>query len=204
MLLDFATTKELLEKYQIPLVESQVIRTVEEGISFVNKNGGPVVLKLLSPNVLHKIDKGLVKLNIQDKQDLQKAFSEFAQTAGEILIQKQVNGIELICGMKKDASFGPVLVFGLGGIFVEVLKGLSFQIAPISRKEAVEMIRRVKGFKLLSGYRGQPAVDINKIVAILINLSRLALANSALKEIDFNPVMVNEREILVVDPKIII
>jgi len=218
MLLDWQKTEELLKKYQIPLVESLVIETVEQGIEFANRVGFSVVLKLLSPSDLHKIDKGLVKLNIQNEQQLSIVFKEFMKEGasfiqgrrlppsspeGEILIQKQILGVELFMGMKRDKSFGAVVSFGLGGIFVEVLNDVVLGICPINKKEGLEMIESIKGYKILQGYRGQVKVDINKLADILVGVSRLAMENESIKEIDFNPLFADGNNITVADAKII-
>jgi len=214
MLLDFEKTKELLGKYQIPMVESLVIKTAQEGIEFAGRVGFPVVLKLVSNDVLHKIDKGLVKLNIQNEQQLQDSFSKFngGQTPAslrgsvfpQILIQKQISGTEIFLGMKRDKSFGPAISFGLGGIFVEVLEDIVFGICPIEKKEALEMIKKIKGYKILQGYRGQPKVDIEKLADVLVNISNLSFENKYIQEIDFNPVIASGSDIFIVDPKVIL
>ncbi|MFH0739487.1 MAG: acetate--CoA ligase family protein [bacterium] len=204
MLLDFEKTKGLLEKYQIPMVESLVVKNLEQGIEFADRVGFPVVLKLLLPDALHKIDKGLVKLNIQNEQELRAALGELPRglPSGELFIQKQISGTELFVGIKKDKSFGPVISFGLGGIFVEVLGDIVFAICPISKNEAMEMIKKIKGYKILQGYRNQPGVDVGKLADILVNISELAVENQDIQEIDFNPVMASGSEIFIVDPKI--
>lgn len=208
MLLGFEKTKELLEKYQIPMVESLAIENIEQGIDFANKVGFPVVLKLISSDILHKVDKGLVKLNIQNEEGLEAHRADLSKNLGlpyaELLIQKQVSGTELFVGIKKDKTFSSVISFGLGGIFVEVLKDVVFGICPISKTEAIEMIKKIKGYKILQGYRGQAPVNIEKLADILVNVSSLATENKEIEEIDFNPVMATENNILVVDAKIIL
>ncbi|MDO8524433.1 MAG: acetate--CoA ligase family protein [bacterium] len=212
MLLNFEKTKELLEKYQIPMVESLVIKNLGQGIDFANKVGFPVVLKLISSDVLHKIDKGLVKLNIQNAQDLEITWKELGYfggqsnrvpSDGEIVIQKQISGLELFVGMKRDKSFGPVISFGLGGVFVEVLEDIVFGICPVDKTQALEMIKKIRGYKILQGYRGQSKIDIEKLANILASISKLAVENENIQEIDFNPIIANENNILVVDGKII-
>mgnify|MGYP001596559823 CR=1 FL=1 len=211
MILDWQKTKELVEKYQIPMVGSLVIETTQEGVEFANRVGFPVVLKLVSNDVLHKIDKGLVKLNIQNEQDLESAFKALSalkfqgtQCLEQIVIQKQVGGTELFFGMKRDKSFGPVVSFGLGGIFVEILGDVVFGICPIEKKEAQGMIKSIKGYKILEGFRGQKGVDIDKLAGILASISKLALENENIQEIDFNPIIASGKDIFAVDPKIII
>ncbi|MCX6789158.1 MAG: acetate--CoA ligase family protein [Candidatus Gribaldobacteria bacterium] len=206
MILSWQKTEELLEKYQIPLVESLVIENAEQGIEFANRVGYPVVLKLLSSDDLHKTDKGLVKLNLQNEQQLNSACKELGslQKQGtEFLAQKQVRGVELFMGMKWDKNFGPVVSFGLGGIFVEVLNNVVLGVCPINKKEALEMIESIKGYKILQGYRGQPKIDVEKLADILVSVSKLAIENENIREIDFNPVFADGNNIMVADAKII-
>lgn len=207
MLLDWQKTKELLEKYQIPIVQSLIIENLGQGIDFTKKTGWPVVLKLLSQNDLHKIDKGLVKIGIQNERELEAAFQEleaFGIGGAEFLLQKQISGTELFVGMKRDKSFGPVISFGLGGIFVEVLKDIVFGICPIEEQKAQEMIKSIKGYKILEGFRGQKGVDISKLTDILIAVSHLAMENEEINEIDINPLFAQGSEVMVADVKAII
>lgn len=219
MLLDWQKTENLLRKYRIPLVENKIIESAEQGIVFSRTIGYPVVLKLLVPENLHKIDKGLVKLNIQNEQQLSDVFMEFVKEFrffpegrsetpssfdGEIVIQKQVSGAELFLGMKRDKTFGPVLSFGLGGIFVEVLNDVVLGVCPVNKRDGLAMIKKIKGYKILRGYRGQKPVDINKLADILANVSRLAMENENIKEIDFNPLFAAGGSVAVADAKIII
>jgi len=214
MLLDFSETKKLLEKYNLPIVESLLIETAEQGIEFAQKHGFPVVLKILSPNILHKIDKGLVRLNIQNKEQLCKELefchSELASRRAKnpapddkkIIIQKQIAGIELFCGMKRDKSFGPVLSFGLGGIFVETLKDLVFLIPPFSQSEIKKSLQTLKAYEILKGARAQAPVNEKKLIEIIMSVAKLALENPQIQEIDLNPLIAEGDNIFIVDPKL--
>jgi len=209
MLLNFEKTEKLLNKYNILVVKTRIIKTKKQAISFAKKNNWPVVLKINAPNLLHRTEKGLIKIGINNKQELIEEFKNIFKKSKniknrEILIQKTINGIEIICGMKRDPAFGPVLMFGLGGIFAEVLKDVSFQITPVNKKEAKEMIKKIKGYKILNGYRNTPKADIDKLAKLILNVSKLAQENPQIKEIDLNPVFINEKYIKVADPKIII
>jgi len=208
MLLNFRKTTKLLKKYNIPIVKTEIIDSQKEAVLFAKKNDFPVVLKVFSPEVLHRTEKGLVILNINNKEQLKESFNKILKKSDKlkqknILIQKQGKGTQIICGMKRNVSFGPVLMFGLGGVFVEVLEDVSFGIAPLSKKEASQMIKRIKGYKILKGFRGYPKADLSKISQVLTNLSRLAQENEDIKSIDLNPVFVNKSKIEVADPKII-
>lgn len=208
-LLSFKKTKELLRQYKIPLVKTKLVKTKKEAKNFAKKIGWPLVLKISSSEVLHRTEAGLVKVGIENEKELLRAFEEILRKSKDlqvegILVQKMARGIEVACGMKKDSSFGPVLMFGLGGVFIEILKDVSFQIAPISRKEALEMIRGIKSFNILKGFRGRPPANLKEIAEILVKLSKLSEDHQEIKEIDLNPVFVNEKEVQVADAKFLI
>jgi len=210
MLLDFNRTKKILSDYKIPFCQTEIFKSKDKAVIFAEKIGYPVVLKISSQNIIHKIEMGGVKIGINNKEDFGKAWDEMLNNKGikgkveGFLVQKQVKGIEVIIGVKKDAQFGPVLMFGLGGTFVEVFKDVSFRVAPIGLREAKEMIKEIKGYEVFEGYRGREVVDTEKIAGIIVNLSSLSLARREIKEIDFNPVITNGKESLVCDAKIII
>jgi len=207
MILDFKKTNKLLTEYNIPLIETEVVQSKKQALDFADNNW-PVVLKVFSKEVLHRTELGLVKTGIESKKELKSSLDEIRKEAVDlkdkkILIQKTGKGTEIICGMKRDKTFGPVLMFGLGGVFVEVLKDVSFGITPLSKKESKEMIKQIKGYKILKGFRGYPKVDFEKISKLLLNLSKIAEENENIKEIDFNPAFVNEKTLKVVDFKVI-
>jgi len=210
-LLGFEKTKELLRQYKIPLVKTRLVKTKKEAKNFAKKIGWPLVLKISSSEVLHRTEKGLVKVGIENEKELGKAFDEIMGTvpvrgkspAEGVLIQKMARGIEVACGMKRDVTFGPVLMFGLGGVFIELLKDVSFAIAPVNKREAMETIKKIKGYKILKGYRGKNPVNLDGLVKVLVGISKLSMEHSEIKEIDFNPIFVNEKRVQVADFKII-
>ncbi|MBW2965804.1 acetate--CoA ligase family protein, partial [Candidatus Woesearchaeota archaeon] len=166
MQLDFNKTRKLLEKYKFPLVDSFLAKTPEELIKFSQKTGFPVVLKISSPDIIHKSDIGGVKTGIENEEELIKAYDEIIKNVKKknkrakidgVLIQRMEQGIEVIVGVKKDPQFGATILFGLGGVFVEVLRDVSLRIAPVDKKEALEMMREIKGYKILEGVRGKKA-----------------------------------------------
>jgi acetyl-CoA synthetase (ADP-forming) len=170
----------------------------------------PVALKVDSQDVVHKSDLGLVFLNIRNLDELNRHL----KTSHTILkmhdvkefnfvVQEMVKGQEIIIGMKRDDIFGPVILFGLGGVFVEVLKDVSMRIAPISRKDCLEMINEIKGKKLLEGFRNIKKINKEVLVDALMNLSKLARREKNIREIDFNPIMINDKEAIVVDARFI-
>ena len=206
--LDFIKSKEILSKYNIFSCKEKLVGSKKEAFIFAEKTGFPVVLKIFYPDIPHITDVGGLKRGIKNKKELEKAWNDILFSIKKnrpkaliegFLVQKEIEGIEVVVGMKRSREFGPVLMFGLGGILVEVLKDVSFGIAPLSRSIATRMIKEIKGYKILKGFRGSPAVNLERLIDILINLSRLSLENQDIKEIDFNPVIVNSKKALIVD-----
>ena len=206
--------KAVCMKYKIPVTKFRVAKTVDEAIKFADKMGYPVVLKVVSPDVIHKFDVGGVILNLEGSEQVREAFNHILENARKRLSQAKILGVtvqemvpsstEVIIGTVKDPQFGPALMFGLGGIFVEVLKDVTFRIAPITRGEAREMITEIKAYPVLKGYRGIPPADIEALIQILINTSRLVMDYPEIKELDLNPVMVYEKGARTVDARIIL
>ncbi len=201
---DFVATKEILEKYDLPMVESFLAENFEEAKKITKKLGWPIMMKISSSKIIHKTDIGGVA-KIENTEELKKSFNKLndASDGKGVIIQPFVLGVEIIIGMKRDAQFGPVLMFGIGGIFVELLKDISFRLAPINRREAGKMIKEIKLYPILNGYRGQEKVNIDLLVKTLINLSKLSLAEKQISQIDFNPVLVNSKGAWIADAKII-
>ncbi|NIR86169.1 acetyl-CoA synthetase [Candidatus Bathyarchaeota archaeon] len=206
--------KTVCMEYGIPVTEFRVAEKTEEGVRFAEEIGYPVVLKIVSPDVIHKFDVGGVVLNLKSSEEVKGAYKRMlvnvkkhkpdAKIVG-VLVQEMIPpSTEIIVGATKDPQFGPALMFGLGGIFVEVLKDVSFRIAPITRSDAQEMITEVKGYPILRGYRGQPPADINAIVEILVSTSRLVMEHSEIRELDLNPIMVYKKGAKTVDARIIL
>jgi len=223
MLLDFYQTKRILSKYKIPFCRGRIFKSKAKALNFAKKTGFPVVLKIASVDILHKTDIGGVKLGIKNEKDLKKSWNEILKQAQKVptksgildgkaigiknegvLVQKEIKGTEIILGMKRDEIFGPIMMFGGGGIFIELLKDVSFEICPLKKQEVKEMLKRTKVYKVLKGFRGFPRVNVEKIIKIILNLSKLSLKEKQIKEIDLNPIICNEKEVLVVDAKIII
>jgi len=206
--LDFIKSKEILSKYDVLSCKEKLVGSKKEAFLFTEKIGFPVVLKIFSPDVPHITDVGGLKLGIKNKKELEKAWDDILFSLKKnkpkaliegFLVQEEVEGVEIMVGMKRSREFGPVLMFGLGGILVEILKDVSFGIAPISRSTAIRMIKEIKGYKILKGFRGNPAVNLEKLIDVLINISKLSLENPEIKEIDLNPIIVNNKKALVVD-----
>ncbi len=199
-LIGFEKSVKLLKQYGFPVAKTKMAESLKEAMVFGKKTGFPLVLKVFSPNILHKSDVGGVKTGIKDEKELKKAFEAISKL-GKVLIQEEVKGTEMSLGMKKDPAFGPVLMAGLGGIFVEILKDVSFRIAPVTRKEALEMMKSLKAWPVLQGCRGRKGMNVQALADILFKLSELSLKEENIKEIDFNPVMVDEKKAKIVDFK---
>jgi len=206
--------KMICMEYGIPVTRFRVAKTRGEALKFAEEIGYPLVLKIVSPDVIHKFDVGGVILNLKSAKDVQDAFDKIltnvkkhkpdARIVGVLVQEMAPSSTEIIVGATKDPQFGPALMFGLGGIFVEALKDVTFRIAPITERDAQEMITEVKAYPILRGYRGQPPADIDAIVQILMNTSRLVMDHLEIKELDLNPIMVYEKGAKTVDARIIL
>jgi acyl-CoA synthetase (NDP forming) len=207
--LDFEKTRELLKKYNIPFCKTEIFSSGQKAMQYANTIGYPVVLKVHGPNIFHKSDIGGVKVRIQNDEEFSIAWKEMAQNQqlkGKegILVQEMIKGTELVVGIKRDNQFGSVLMFGLGGIFIEILKDVAFRVGEINKKEALKMIQEIKGYKLLEGYRNQEGVDLNQLCQLISNVSKLANNEKEIISIDFNPIMANKKSVLVADFRLVI
>ena len=206
--------KTVCKMYGIPVTELKLAKNVEEAEKFSEEIGYPAVFKIVSPDVVHKLDVGGVILNIKSREEAKKAYNQIIDNVKKHKPEAKINGIlvqemapsstEVIVGAIKDQQFGQTLMFGLGGTFVELLKDVSFRIAPISKEDAQEMISEVKAYPILRGYRGQPPLDIEAVAEILLNTSRLVMDHPEIKELDLNPVMVYVKGAKTVDARIIL
>ncbi|NQV02034.1 MAG: acetate--CoA ligase family protein, partial [Bacteroidia bacterium] len=193
--------KKLLALYGIPVTKEEIASSGKEAVSIAETIGYPVALKINSPDILHKTEAGGLRLHIKNNEELLAAYDEIlinarkynpeAQLNG-ILVQEMVSGgIEVIIGVIDNPQFGPTLLFGLGGIFVEILKDVSMRVAPLSFEDAMQMIKEIKGFKVLTGARGRAKADIHAIAGVLVRVSQMALGlEDQLAELDINPLLV--------------
>ncbi|OYT39235.1 MAG: acetyl-CoA synthetase [Desulfurococcales archaeon ex4484_58] len=205
---------ELVGSYNIPVPKAYLAKTPEEAGKLAEKIGYPIVLKIVSPDISHKSDVGGVILDLNSKEEVVEAAKKIfdnvskkapnARIAG-VLVQEMVPyGLEVIVGGLRDGIFGSVVMFGIGGIFVELLRDVSFRIAPISEEEALEMINEIKASKLLEGYRGQPPIDKKALAKIIVNVGELLEENPEIQSIDLNPIMAYSSGAKVADARIII
>ncbi len=200
---------DILKAVGIPTPKYGVAKTAEEALKVADEIGYPVAMKVLG-DIVHKTDVGCVKLNIE-REEVKKAFVEIIANAERlgnvridgVLIQEMVKGgREVIVGMKRDASFGPLIMFGLGGIYVEVFKDVTFRIAPVSEEDATDMIREVKAYKLLKGVRGEKPSDVKAIAEVIMKMSQLSLEFPEIMEMEINPLRVFEKGCSALDFKI--
>jgi acetyl-CoA synthetase (ADP-forming) len=207
-------SKKILKQVGIPVLETRLAKTQKEAISLSQKMGFPVALKIASPDVIHKSDSGGVKLSINSVAEVKKAYDEIMKKVVKqfpravihgVSIQKMVPpGTEVIVGISKDPQFGPVVMFGLGGIFVELLKDVSFRVIPVERRDAQEMIKEIKGYPVLEGYRGKEPANIPALVEIILKLSKWVKQNHQIKELELNPIFAYRDKALAVDARIIL
>jgi acyl-CoA synthetase (NDP forming) len=206
--------KELLREYGIPVPDFKLIKSEDEITELAKEINFPIVMKIVSPDIIHKTDAGGVKVGIKDEEEAIAAYQEIiskaikynknAKISGVIVYSMVPQGTEIIIGMMKDPHFGPVIMFGLGGIFVEVLKDISFRVLPIEERDAGEIINEIKGYEILKGTRGEASKDIEAIKILLMKISKLTMENPEIKEIDLNPIFVFKKGLQVVDARVIL
>jgi len=206
--------KIVCKEYGIPVTRFELAESEEQAAKFADTIGYPVVEKIVSPDIIHKSDVGGVMVNLQNAKEARDAYKQIlnnvkkhdakARIVGILVQEMAPASTEVIVGSIKDPQFGPAVMFGLGGVFVEVLKDVTFRIAPITEEDAYEMIEGVKAYPLLKGYRGSPPADMKAIVGILLATSRLVTEHDEIKELDLNPIMVYEKGAKTVDARIIL
>jgi acetyl-CoA synthetase (ADP-forming) len=207
-------SKKICIEYGIPVPKFKLAVNETDAVKFAEEIQFPVVLKIVSPDILHKTEIGGVIVNLKSGYEIKNAYHQILKNVKKhkadakivgVLVEEMVSpSIEIIIGAFKDTHFGPILMFGLGGIFVEVLKDVTFRVAPITEKEARKMISEVKVYSLLRGYRNKPPLDIDTLINILLNVSKLVVENQEIKELDLNPIFVYNNGAKTVDAKIIL
>jgi acyl-CoA synthetase (NDP forming) len=198
-----AETRPLLAAYGIPQVEGGFAANADEAVNWAERVGYPVVMKVVSPQLLHKSDAGGIKLNLADGAAVRWAYNVMmaeigaarpdAQLEGVMIERMAPRGQEVIIGMRRDPGFGPLMMFGLGGIYVELFKDVAFRVAPLNSDDALQMITETRAGRLLTGFRGQPEADLYAVVDVLLRLSQLALDHPEVEEIEVNPLLVFAR-----------
>jgi len=200
-----AESRSILQAYGLRIPNSELAETPEKAAQIAGKIGYPVVLKIASPDILHKTDIGGVKVGLQNAADIRDAFELMVYRAQRYLPEARIwgclvqemapsGGLEVLVGMNRDPQFGPLITFGLGGIYVEILRDVTFRIAPFSREEAEEMLTQIRAHALLDGVRGQPPIDKAAIVDTLLRVSQLVQDFPEIIEMDINPLMVYHQD----------
>lgn len=203
--------KKLLKKYGIAYVESINAKDELTAKKEADRLGYPVVVKVDSESIIHKSELKAVVTNIDNHKKLEQTIDSMHDMLAvkgvktySFIIQKQIKGVEILVGVKKDPTFGPLIVTGAGGVFVELFKDVSLRIAPIDEKEAKKMLAETKAYSLLTGFRGDSVKAVDKLIKILANTSKLISNEKNIAELDFNPVMVDEKGAYVVDARIMV
>lgn len=206
--------KQLLKSAGISVVDTRLAISKEQAVAIAKELGLPVVLKIASADVVHKSDAGGVKLGLKTAAQVGKAYDDIMKSIKAAFPNAKIEGVsvqtmarpgvEVIIGMSKDAQFGPVLMFGLGGVLVEILKDVAFRIVPLVKRDAKEMIREIKGFPLLQGYRGSEPVDVENLENMVLKVSEFVDKTPAIKEIDLNPIFAYKDGAIAVDARVIL
>jgi len=206
--------KSICAEYGIPVTKFNLAENGQEAAAQASQIGFPVVLKIVSPDIIHKSDAGGVLVNVKTPAEVEDGFRKIlenvkkyksdAKIVGVLVQEMAQQSTEVIVGAVKDPQFGQTVMFGLGGIFVELLKDVSFRVAPITAQDAKEMITQLKAYPLLNGYRNTPPADIDALASILCAVSRLIMDYPEIKELDLNPVMAYPKGAKTVDARIIL
>ncbi len=209
MILSEYESKKLLTGYGIPVSREVLVQDRAKLDQALTQIGYPVVLKACSPEISHKTEKDVIRLDIRNLEEALVAYDEIislmGRNGGNILIQEMVKGKrELMVGLTRDPQFGPCVMFGLGGIFTEILKDVSFRVAPIEEKDAFDMMNDIKGHKILDAIRGMQQVNKEALAKILIALGNIGLEHERIKEIDVNPLIIRKGEPVAVDALIVL
>ena len=202
-------SKQVLAHYGIPVTKEKPVENKTDLLETIKEIGYPIVIKGCSPDIAHKTEKGLIHIDIRNEDEALTAFNKL--TAGmngsgnSVLAQKMVKGKrELVAGLTRDPQFGPCVMFGLGGIFTEILNDVVFRVAPLEKRDALEMMREIKGSKILDAVRGMAAVDLNMLADILVTVGKIGIENKQIKEIDINPLIISASKPVAADALIVL
>lgn len=202
-------SKQLLASYQIPVTREALVKDGEGLLKAAHQITYPIVLKGCSPDIAHKTEKGLIRIDIRNDDEAKVAFNEIitGMNGNEktVLVQEMIKGKrELVAGLTRDTQFGPCVMFGLGGIFTEILKDISFRVAPLEKRDALEMMQEIRGRKILNAVRGMAAADLDLLADILMAVGSIGLENEAVRGIDINPLIISGSRPVAVDALIIL
>lgn len=207
-------SQEIFKAYGVNVPPSCLVQKAEEGIKFAEEIGWPVVLKVVSPQIIHKSEAGGVIVNLENPEELTQGIEKIRKNVEEykpggkiegIYVQKMISSPrEVIVGASKDKQFGPIIMFGLGGIFVEVLEDVVFRVAPIDKKEAEFMVGEIDCFSILEGVRGEEPIDFESLYSTISKISYIIYENQEIKELDANPISVSSSTVCTLDARIIL
>lgn len=202
-------SKLLLASYGLPVTAEELAKTPEELLEAAAKIGYPLVIKGCSADIAHKTEKGLIRVDVRNDEEAITAFDEIVESMNgaekTVLVQQMIRGQrELVIGLTRDPQFGPCVMFGLGGIFTEVLKDTAFRVAPLDKSDALDMMQEIKAHKILESVRGLEAVDRDLLAEMLINVGRIGIENKIIKEIDINPVIISGGKPVAVDALVVL
>ncbi len=202
-------SKQILSAYQIPITREFLVNTESELIHAANEIGYPLVLKGSSGDIIHKTEQNLVCVDIRNDHEAKIAFNEIMEVlngaGGAVLVQELVKGQrELVMGMTRDRQFGASVMFGLGGIFTEILEDVAFRMAPLDKRNALDMMEEIRGRRILENIRGMGAADLDQLGEILIQLGKIGIEHDIIKEIDINPLIISEGKGIAADALIVL
>jgi acyl-CoA synthetase (NDP forming) len=207
-------SKEVLARAGIPVTQAALATSAVEAGKLAKKMGFPVVLKIVSPDITHKSDVGGVIVGLDSKKAVEAGYAAILKAVRKkqpkarvegIAVQKMApEGTQVIVGMSKDPQFGPVMMFGLGGVLVEVLKDVSFRIVPLEKRDATQMVREIKGYPVLEGFRGKPGADLAALEGMILQVSEFAAAHPEVAELDLNPVFAYPDGAIAVDARVVL
>jgi acetate---CoA ligase (ADP-forming) subunit beta len=202
--------KLFLKEHKIPVTREELVVGEDEAVAAAERIGFPTVLKANGPDIAHKTERNLVQVGLDNPDEVRRAYKAIVESLGDdpydgILVQEMIKGErELVVGLVRDPQFGPCVMFGLGGIFTEVLKDTSFRVAPIEKYDALQMMDEIKSKAILGPFRGKEEVDRDLLADILIAIGNIGMDYDAVKEIDMNPVIIQGSSPVVVDSLIVL
>lgn len=203
-------SKQVLALYNLPVTREELVSRPEDLLKAADQIGYPLVIKGCSAEMAHKTEKGLIRVDVRNDEEATTAFREISAAMngasdGAVLVQQLVKGKrELVVGLIRDAQFGPCVMFGLGGIFTEILKGTVFRVAPLEKQDALEMMQEIKACKILEAIRGMAPADKDMLAEMLITVGKIGIENDRIKEIDINPVIISGGKPVAVDALIVL
>jgi acetyl-CoA synthetase (ADP-forming) len=204
-------SKQVLAAYNLPVAREELVYSPEDLLKAADHIGYPLVIKGCAPDIAHKTEKGLVRVDVRNNEEAAAAFREISTAmngtaaGAAVLVQQHVKGQrELVVGLTRDPQFGPCVMFGLGGIFTEILKDAAFRVAPLEKQDALDMMQEIKACKILEAIRGMAAADRDRLADMLIAVGRIGIEDKRIKEIDINPVIISKGNPVAVDALVVL